>query len=299
MNKGTWLAVGAYSIWGFLPVYWKLLKHVPALQLLGHRIGWSFILLFLFLLVSQRWDSFRKAINSPRVLRTYLVAAILIGINWLTYVWAVNAGYIVETSLGYFINPLVSVLMGVIILKETIRTWQWVAIAIAAIGVLYLTVSYGTIPWIALTLAFSFGFYGLMKKTAPLNSINGITLETGILFLPSLGWLIFADLSGDGAFLNTGWVSDILMVAAGLVTTVPLLMFASAAKLIPLSMVGILQYIAPTIQFLIGVLLYHEPFTSYRVVGFTIVWFALIIFGVEGQLVQRSNRRLAKGAPVP
>ena len=299
MNKGTWLAVGAYSIWGFFPVYWKLLKHVPALQLLGHRIGWSFILLFLFLLVSQRLDKFRRAIDSPRVLGTYLVAAILIGINWLTYVWAVNAGYIVETSLGYFINPLVSVLMGVVILKETIRTWQWVAIGIAAMGVLYLTVSYGTIPWIALTLAFSFGFYGLVKKTAPLNSINGITLETGILFLPSLGWLIFADVSGEGAFLHTGWISDILMVGAGLVTTVPLLMFASATKLIPLSMVGILQYFAPTIQFLLGVLVYHESFTSYRVVGFTIVWFALIIFGVEGWLVQRSNKHLTKGAPVP
>lgn len=299
MNKGTWLAVGAYSIWGFFPVYWKLLKHVPALQLLGHRIGWSFILLFIFLLVSQRWDNFRRAIDSPRVLRTYLVAAILIGTNWLTYVWAVNAGFIVETSLGYFINPLVSVLLGVVILKEKIRLWQWVAIGIAALGVLYLTISYGNLPWIAVTLAFSFGFYGLVKKTAPLNSINGITLETGILFLPSLGWLLFSNIRGDGAFLHTGWESDVLMVGAGLVTTIPLLMFASAAKLIPLSMVGILQYIAPTIQFLIGVLVYHEAFTSYRVIGFAIVWFALIIFGVEGWLIQRSNKQRGRSAPVP
>ena len=299
MNKGTWLAVGAYSLWGFFPVYWKLLKHVPALQLLGHRIGWSFILLLVYLLVSRNWNNFRRAIDSPRVLKIYLVAAILVGINWLTYVWAVNAGFIVETSLGYFINPLVSVLMGVVILKESIRPWQWVAIGIAAVGVLYLTFSYGTVPWIALTLAFSFGFYGLVKKTAPLNSINGITLETGILFLPSLGWLIFADISGEGAFLHTGLISDILMVGAGLVTTVPLLMFASAAKLIPLSMVGILQYIAPTIQFLIGVFVYHEPFTSYRVVGFAIVWFALFVFGVEGWLVQRSAKHVGKVAPAP
>jgi chloramphenicol-sensitive protein RarD len=216
----------------------------------------------------------------------------LIGINWLTYVWAVNAGFIVETSLGYFINPLVSVLMGVIILKEQIRPWQWAAIGLAASGVLYLTFSYGSLPWIALTLAFSFGFYGLVKKTAPLNSLQGVTLETGILFLPSIGWLIISEFQGDGTFLNTGWQADLLMVGAGLVTTIPLLMFASAAKMIPLSMVGILQYIAPTIQFLIGVLVYHEPFTSARVIGFSIVWLALIIFGVEGWVVQRAGKRV-------
>lgn len=296
MNKGVWLAIGAYSIWGFFPVYWKMLKHVPALQLLGHRIGWSFILLVVVLLVSKRWNDFRKAIATPKIQRTYLAAAILIGVNWLTYVWAVNAGFIVETSLGYFINPLVSVLLGVILLKEQIRTWQWIAIGLAAVGVLYLTISYGTLPWIALTLAFSFGFYGLVKKTAPLNSIQGLTLETGILFLPSVAWLIYSDVVGGGAFLHTGSISDLLMIGAGLATTIPLLMFASAAKMIPLSMVGILQYIAPTIQFLIGVLVYHESFTSSRVIGFVIVWVALLIFGVEGWLARRGAKRLAKNS---
>jgi len=203
----------------------------------------------------------------------------------------VNAGFIVETSLGYFINPLVSVLLGVVILKERIRPWQWVAIGLAAVGVLYLTVSYGSLPWIALTLAFSFGFYGLTKKLAPLNAIQGLTLETGILFLPSVGWLIFSDLTGDGAFLHTGWISDLLMIGAGIVTTVPLLMFASAAKMIPLSMVGILQYIAPTIQLIIGVFVYHEPFSTTRMIGFSIVWFALVIFGIEGWLVRRGAKR--------
>ena len=293
MNKGIWLAAAAYGVWGFFPVYWKLLKHVPALQLLGHRIGWSFILLVMVLFVSHRWEDFRQAIASRRIQRTYLAAAILIGINWLTYVWAVNAGFIVETSLGYFINPLVSVLLGVIILKEKIRTWQWMAIGLVAVGVLYLTFSYGSLPWIALTLAFTFAFYGFVKKTAPLNSIQGLTLETGILFLPSIGWLIFSEVRGDGAFLHSGWVADFMMIGAGLVTTIPLLMFASAAKLIPLSMVGILQYIAPTIQFLIGVLVYHEPFTSSRVIGFSIVWIALLIFGIEGWVVRRSNKRAA------
>lgn len=296
MNRGIWLAIGAYSIWGFFPVYWKLLKHVPALQLLGHRIGWSFILLVMVLLVTQRWKDFRKAIGSPRIMRTYLVAAILIGVNWLTYVWAVNAGFIVETSLGYYINPLVSVLLGVMVLKEKIRKWQWVAIGLAALGVLYLTISYGSLPWIALTLAFSFGFYGLVKKTAPLNSIQGLTLETGILFVPSIAWLLYSDIAGEGAFLHTGWQSDMLMVGAGLATTIPLLMFASATKMIPLSMVGILQYIAPTIQFLIAVLVYHEPFSSARVIGFVIVWLALAIFGIEGWITQRSAKLSHKQA---
>lgn len=299
MKRGIWLAVSAYSIWGFFPLYWKLLKHIPALQLIGHRIGWSFILLVVVLVFTHRWKEFRKAIVSPRILLTYLAAAILIGVNWLTYVWAVNAGFIVETSLGYYINPLMSVLLGVIILKEQIRPWQWVAIGMAAAGVLYLTISYGTLPWIALTLAFSFAFYGLVKKTAPLNSIHGLTLETGILFLPSIALLIYSDVGGSGAFLHTGWLSDVLMIGAGLVTTVPLLMFASAAKMIPLSMIGILQYIAPTIQFLIGVLVYHEAFTSNRMIGFMIVWFGLVIFGVEGWIVQNAARRSAKQAIIP
>lgn len=291
MNRGVLFAISAYVMWGFFPVYWKLLKHIPALQLLGHRIGWSFILLVVVLIVTRRWADFRRAIASPRIQRSYLVAAILIGVNWFTYVWAVNAGFIVETSLGYFINPLVSVLLGVVILKEQIRPWQWVAIGIAAVGVLYLTISYGSLPWIALTLAFSFGFYGLAKKTAPLNAIQGLALETGILFLPSVGWLAFSDLTGDGAFLHTGWTSDLLMIGAGIVTAIPLLMFASAAKMIPLSMVGILQYIAPTIQLIIGVVVFNESFTSTRVIGFSIVWLALVIFGIEGWIVRRSAKR--------
>jgi chloramphenicol-sensitive protein RarD len=291
MNRGVLLAISAYVMWGFFPFYWKLLKHIPALQLLGHRIGWSFILLVVVLIVTRRWADFRSAIGSPRIQRSYLVAAILIGVNWFTYVWAVNAGFIVETSLGYFINPLVSVLLGVVILKEQIRPWQWVAIGIAAVGVLYLTISYGSLPWIALTLAFSFGFYGLAKKTAPLNAIQGLALETGILFLPSVGWLAFSDLTGDGAFLHTGWTSDLLMIGAGIVTAIPLLMFASATKMIPLSMVGILQYIAPTIQLIIGVVVFNESFTSTRVIGFSIVWLALVIFGIEGWIVRRGAKR--------
>jgi chloramphenicol-sensitive protein RarD len=289
MNKGTWYAVGAYTIWGLLPVYWKWLDHVPALQLLSHRILWSFVALFAFIWLSRRWKVFRAAALNPRALRSHVVAAALLGINWLTYVWAVNAGFIVETSLGYFINPLLSVAMGVAFLRERLRSWQWVAIGLAAAGVLYLAFVYGSLPWIALTLALSFGFYGLLKKRAPLGSLHGLTLETGILFLPALACLLFSEMTGQGALLHTGAVPDLLMVGAGLMTTIPLLMFASAAQRIPLSLVGILQYIAPTLQFFLGVVVYGEPFSRTRLIGFGIVWAALILFAIEGVLARRAE----------
>lgn len=287
MKKGILLGIGAYVLWGFFPIYWKLLHAVPALQLLSHRIGWSFLLLMIVIFVTKQYPAFRATLNR-RTLGIYFIAAILIGINWLTYVWAVNANFIVETSLGYFINPLLSVLLGVIILREKLRPMQWLPIALATIGVVYLTVVYGRLPWIALVLALSFGFYGLVKKVAPLSSLYGLTLETGILFLPALLYLTLAGLDGSGAFLHLGIVPDLLMIGAGIVTTIPLLMFASAARSIPLSMVGVLQYIAPTIQFLIGVLIYKEPFDHTRLIGFGIVWVALIIFWVENYLAQRN-----------
>jgi chloramphenicol-sensitive protein RarD len=289
MNKGIWYAIGAYATWGLFPIYWKWLHQVPALQLLSHRIGWSFLLLLAVILATRQWRAFRAAALTRRVLRIYLVAALLIGVNWLTYVWAVNAGFIVETSLGYFINPLLSVLMGVLFLRERLRAWQWLPIGLATAGVLYLTFAYGALPWIALTLAVSFGFYGLIKKVAPLSSLYGLTLETGILFLPALAYLLVANAAGQGAFLHVGARSDLLLVGVGLVTTIPLLMFASAARRIPLSLVGILQYITPTMQFLLGVLVYKEPFTHTRLIGFGVVWIALIIFGVEGFLAHRNQ----------
>ncbi len=287
MKKGILYGIGAYALWGFFPVYWKLLHDVPALQLLGHRIGWSFLLLMAVIFVTKQWAYFRGTLNG-RTFRVYLIAALLIGVNWLTYVWAVNAGFIVETSLGYFINPLLSVLLGVVILRERLRAWQWVPIGLAAAGVAYLTVVYGQLPWIALTLAFTFGFYGLVKKIAPLSSLFGLTLETGILFLPALAYLVFAESNGTGAFLHSGPTIDLLLVGAGVVTTIPLLMFASAARQIPLSMVGVLQYIAPTIQFLLGVLVYKEPFDHTHLIGFGIVWAALIIFWIENYLAHRT-----------
>lgn len=295
MNQGILYAIGAYVTWGVFPAYWKLLHHVPALQLLSHRIIWSFLILLAFVLVTKQWKAFQAAISSRRVLFIYFAAAILIGVNWLTYVWAVNAGYIVETSLGYFINPLLNVLLGVVFLRERLRRFQWLPVVMAAVGVTYLTVVYGRLPWIALTLAFSFGIYGLVKKTAPLGSLFGLSLETGILFLPALGWLVFSEASGQGAFLHAGAGSDLLLVGAGLVTTVPLLMFASAAQRIPLSLLGIIQYVAPTLQFLLGVLVFKEPFSHSQLIGFGIVWAALILFWGEG-LWTRSRTRVRTAA---
>lgn len=287
MNKGILSGIGAYALWGFFPIYWKYLHNVPATQVIGHRIGWSFLLLVAILLVTRQWNAFRVAAWRPKVIGIYSIAAVLLSINWLVYVWGVNAGFIVETSLGYFINPLLSVLLGVLFLRERLRPAQWIPVIVAAIGVTYLTVIYGRLPWIALSLAFSFAFYGLVKKLAPLGSLYGLTLETGIVFPAALIYLLLVEFSGTGSFFHTDALTNTLLIGAGAVTTVPLLMFASAAKEIPLTVVGLLQYIAPTLQFLIGVFLYKEPFDLAHFFGFAIVWVALIIFWVENYLSRR------------
>ncbi len=289
MKKGIWYAVGAYGAWGLFPIYWKWLQQVPVLQLLSHRITWSFFTLLFVIILLRRWKEFCSSVFNKRVLLIYSGAAILIGVNWLTFVWAVNAGFIIETSLGYFINPLFSVSLGVIFLRERLRIWQWLPIGLAATGVLFLTYVYGSLPWIALTLAFSFGLYGLVKKKAPLGSINGLTLETGILLLPAVMFLIYSDSIDRGAFFHIDLFSHILLIGAGIVTTVPLLLFASATQRIPLSLIGILQYIAPTMQFLVGVFIYKESFTFTHFIGYGIVWIALIIFAVESYVAYRSQ----------
>ena len=292
MKKGILYGIGAYLLWGIFPVYWKLLEAVPAIQIISHRIIWSFVLLALILFITRQWRSFHSAALSRRVVLIYLVSAILLGINWLTYIWAINAGFVLETSLGYFINPLLSVLLGVLFVREKLRPLQWLPIGLAAIGVIYVAISYGQFPWIALTLAISFGLYGLVKKVAPLGSLFGLTLETGLLFLPAVAFLAVLEWQRQGAFLHVPAVSNLLMIGAGLVTTVPLLLFASAAQRIPLSTLGILQYINPTIAFLLGLFLFHEPFNLSLLIGFSIVWLALIIYWGENYLASRKARSL-------
>ena len=287
VNKGILYGIGAYALWGLFPLYWKQLHVVPALQVIGHRIGWSFILLMVYIVITKQWKDFRSVAFAPKTIGIYSIAAVLLSLNWLTYVWGVNSGFIVETSLGYYINPLLSVLLGVIFLHERLRPLQWIPVGIAAIGVGYLTFVYGRLPWIALSLAFSFGFYGFVKKLSPLGSLYGLTLETGLVFPIALIYLVFVGFSGTGAFTQDGARVDWFLIGSGVATTIPLLMFASAAKQIPLTIIGLLQYVAPTLQFLIGIFIYKEPFDHSHLVGFGIVWAALIIFAVESYFAKR------------
>jgi chloramphenicol-sensitive protein RarD len=285
-RRGVWYAASAYLLWGFVPIYWKWLAAIPALQLICHRIVWSCALLSLIVTMSHDWGRLRDAVRSPRVVAIYTAAALTVSVNWFVYVWAVNAGFIVQTALGYFINPLVSVLLGVLVFRERLRAWQWASIALASSGVLYLTIFYGSLPWIALALALSFGTYGLLKKVAPLGAVSGLMLETAILLIPAAIYLIYVERAGSGGFGHAG-PARTLMVGAGPVTTVPLLLFAAGVRRVPLSAMGMLQYITPTMQLLIGVWLFHEPFTRTQWVGFGMVWVALMMYALEGYLMRR------------
>jgi chloramphenicol-sensitive protein RarD len=281
-NKGILYALGAYIAWGLLPVYWKALETVPAIQILGHRIVWSFVIIGMIILARREWRKFRYILAYRNKLLYGSLGAGLLGVNWLVYIWAVNSDHIVEASLGYFINPLVSVLLGVIFFKEKLRPAQWLVVGLAALGVLYLTFHYGTPPWISLVLALTFGFYGLLKKKSSLEALHGLGLEMAFLVLPALGYLLFVQYQGNGSFVQDGAVTTVLLIVTGVVTAMPILLFGFAARSIPLSLVGLLQYIAPTMQFLLGVLVYSEPFTQERLIGFSIIWMALLIYWLEG-----------------
>lgn len=289
MNRGVAYAFGAYGIWGLFPLYWKLLDHVPAMQVTLNRIVWSALMLVIILSVRKDWKAFAEVFRSWRTVLVYVTASALLTGNWFLYIWAVNSDRIIESSLGYFINPLVSIVLGVVFLKERMRPWQWVAVGTAAVGVVFLTVTYGQLPWIALTLALTFGTYGLLKKLVPLDSSHGLMLETGAAFIPAVVALAVLQSQGNNAIMSEGFGTAALLIGAGFATTVPLLMFATAAKLIPLSWVGIIQYITPSLQFLLGIFLYGEVVTSERLFGFSIVWLALAIFGIEGLLARRTS----------
>ncbi len=282
MKKGILLALSAYFIWGIFPLYWKQIRQVPAPEILAHRIVWSLVFMAVMLAWRGEWVSLWAALRDPSVRRTYLLAGGLLAGNWGTYIWAVNTGYVVEASLGYFINPLLSVLLGVFFLKERLRRGQTVAVLFALAGVLYLTFGYGALPWIALALAGTFGLYGLVKKTSPLDAHRGLTAEMMALFVPALGYLLYLEFSGRAAFGHQDARTTALLAFAGVVTAVPLLMFGAGARRIPLSMLGFLQYLAPTMQFLIGVLVYREPFPVERLLGFSLVWMGLLVYVLDG-----------------
>jgi chloramphenicol-sensitive protein RarD len=285
---GVWYGIAAYSIWGLLTLYWRLFPHVPAVQVLGHRIVWAFVVLAA--IIAAAWPRRRAVLGllTPVAIGLYALAAVLISINWFLFLWAVNNGLVVASSLGYFITPLVNVLLGVLVLRERLRTMQWVAVALAFAGVVRLTVAYGGIPWIALALAASFGGYGLVKKKAPLPSLEGLALETAVLFVPAALYLAALHRQGSGGFFAHGALTDGLLIAAGGITVVPLLLFASAVRRVPLSVIGLLQYISPTIQFLLGVLVIREPFTPTQLSGFALVWVGLFVFGLDGVRTRRT-----------
>jgi chloramphenicol-sensitive protein RarD len=287
-NKGIWYAVFCYAIWGIFPAYWKLLHSVSAVEIVAHRLVWSLVFLLIVIVIGRQLAGFKGAF-APKTLLIYMTAGVLLSINWMVYIYGVNAGFVVETSLGYFINPLVSVMFGVLFFKERLSLAKWIPVGLATIGVVYLTVSYGQLPWIALALALSFGLYGLMKKLSPLPSLQGLTLETGTMFLPALVYLLFVQKQGTSAFGHSATHIYVLLLLAGVVTAIPLLLFASAARRIPLSMIGILQYISPTLQFLLGVFVYGEPFTHDRLIGFGIIWIALVIFSLGSLYEQRKQ----------
>lgn len=285
MRSGIVSAGLAFLCWGLFPLYFHALSDVPPMQILVHRVLWSLLFLAIILTLRHQWKWLGQLRSQPKVMASFVISSLLLSGNWLLYIWAVNSGHVIEASLGYFINPLVNVMLGYLVLKERLRRGQWAAIALAALGVLWLTWQAGQMPWIALILAASFGAYGLMRKTAALGALEGLSFETLILFPFALGYLGWLTMHGENSFLTT--TSDTtrwLLVAAGPITAIPLLLFASGARKIPLSVLGLLQYIGPTIQMSLGIFVFHEAFTAARLVGFVLIWSALAIYAAEGML---------------
>ncbi len=282
---GAASAAGAYMLWGVLPIYWKALDHVPAYEILAHRIIWSFCFMMFILFVTNGVKTFqdecRQIVSEPKRFFGVVAASLLISINWLTYIWAVNENRIIETSLGYYINPLVSVLLGIFVLKEKLSVWQVISFLLALVGVLNMAVNFGTVPWVALLLAISFALYGLFKKMVRVGSITGITLETLIVSPLALIYVSYLQQSGKGAFQFSWQGTSELLIGAGVVTAVPLILFACGANRLPLTLIGFLQYISPTIALILGIFLYHEPFTTAHLLSFGFIWLALAIFSLS------------------
>ena len=287
MNTGILYAALAYIAWGLFPLYFKQVADVPSLEVVMHRTLWSLVFVFGVLMVRRQWSWMGAVLRQPKVLAAFGLSAMLLSGNWLTYVWAVQNQHVVDASLGYFILPLVNVALGFVFLRERPRSGQWMAVAVAAAGVLWLAVQAGRLPWIALVLALSFGFYGLLRKVAVLGALEGLALETLVLAPVAavvLGWWAW---QGQGALVQgtpatVGW-----LLLAGPMTAVPLLLFAAGARLIPMSTLGILQYISPSLQFALGVWLFHEPFEPARLVGFVLIWAALLVYSMEGWWTRR------------
>jgi chloramphenicol-sensitive protein RarD len=280
-RRGTAMGLAAYLIWGMFPLYWPLLKPAGAVEILAHRVIWSLVSVAVLLVVTFGRAAWRGLPRDPRSLGLLSLAGVLIGINWGVYIWGVNHGHVVETSLGYFVNPLVTVALSVVVLRERLRRAQWLAVAVATAGVVVLTAQAGRPPWIALVLAFSFGAYGLVKKVVGVSPMNGLVVEAAVLAPVAAVYLVISAVHGDGTFTTHGAGHAALLASSGIVTVIPLLLFAGAAPRIALSRLGLMQYMTPTIQFLIGVTVRHEPLGAVRLVGFCLVWLALGVFTAD------------------
>lgn len=280
MNQGYWYAIVAYTAWGLLPIYWKIFSKISAWEVLSQRIIWSVVFVVLLVLATKKWDSIKKAIPNWNSRIRIVISSLLITANWTIYIWAVNSGHMIEASLGYYINPLVSVLLGVFFLRERLKPLQWGAMGLALIGVLVLTINYGQFPWVALSLAITFGLYGLAKKKIQAEPLAGLTLETIVVFPLALLYLMFFQ-HGGKAWLVLSWWQIIALLLAGVATALPLLWFAEAAKRLPLSMMGFFQYLAPTITLLLGLFMYHESFTKIDLISFSCIWIALVVYSLQ------------------
>jgi chloramphenicol-sensitive protein RarD len=288
----------AYVIWGLFPLYFKALEQIPSLQILAHRMVWSLLVVALLLAVLKRWSWLNVLREQPAVLVRFALSALLLSSNWGIYIWAVNSNHVVDASLGYYINPLVNVALGSVLLHERLRALQWVALGIAAVGVSVMALEVGHVPWISLSLAFTFGGYALLRKTAPLGALEGLAVETAVLFPLALLYLYWLGTQGQNAFATADVSTRWLLVAAGPITTVPLLLFAAGARRMSMTLLGVLQYITPSLQLALGVWLYREPFALAKVVGFGLVWTGIAVFLLDGLRAAWSKPRAGAEAPL-
>jgi len=279
--SGVVCALSAFLIWGLSPIYWKVMRDIPAFEIIMHRVIWSFFFLIIVLVFQKHWNEFMAAVKKPRTFMILIPTTILLGFNWFIYIWAINNEHILQASLGYFINPLINVLLGMLFLRERLRRLQTMSLALATIAVLYLTFYHGEFPWIALSLAFAFGFYGLIRKVAPVSSLVGLFIEMLFLSGPALAYILFLNSKGIGALFHISIKIDLFLMGAAFLTAVPLLLFTMGTRRLNLSTVGFLQYIAPSCMFLLGVFLYNEPISTAKIFGFVLIWTALFIYSTD------------------
>ena len=295
-TRGLAYGAAAYALWGLFPLYWPLLEPAGAVEILASRMLWSLLVLAALLQVTHGWRRVAEVLRDPSKRWRLALASMFVSVNWGVYIWGVNSGHVVETSLGYFINPLFTIVLGVVVLHERLRRLQWVAVGIGALAIVVLTVDYGRLPWIALTLAFSFGMYGYLKKKVSVGAVESLAVETGFMAVPAAVTMTVLGLSGSLTFGQHGTGNALLLAGTGFVTVIPLLFFGAAARRLPLTTIGLIQYLAPVLQFAVGVGIRHEPLPAARLAGFAVVWVALVVLSADGLRAQRRSSVQARAA---